>query len=337
MRGVRGVLTKTARASDLICSLTPTRLLVLTTEPDPGNLNDLLSTLRNSLADLSISGFQVRPKLTLTYVNTADTDDLDRILDELGCRLDEHGNLEEKTSGSKTNRFGSKEHWLSRYQLDEQTAFDLWAKLNCSMVTVPLKSANNETHSEIVKLAKALQSMDHPGIQPLHDFWIDENAIVCVLETGQARPFAEWKKSHRLNPAAYADFVLQYISILLYVQTITAAPIPQNSLAEALFVLPSEPRLFLAHYQHRCFDALGPTKPLSQESLISDVATFAEGLRDGVEGQSADELFMVLQRLKEESIPSKMGTLHKVRAAIKDISDKLGAPRVMPIEKARHA
>jgi GGDEF domain-containing protein len=305
-RALRATVSNTASGAHLMTALDAGRVLVLHLGSDAEELRDALKAQLNKL---TVPGFAVRPTFEVGVSTNAD--DPEEALQRFGCEIDEHGELVPRRAGAARSDLGTKESWQQRY--DGTT--DRWRRVSCEITTV--RPGGKVDTESVLRRARALQAADHPGIEPLLDFWIDEKEVVCVVDAAKGRDLADWLSSHTLNAAAVAELLSQWVSILIYGKSSTPPVVPVG-LHERLRIVPADLRLILSRFHG---DLILVDEAPSDAAVVEDVRKFAQRL------SVPDELKAALGE----------NTIHKIRGALKDAAEKLGAPRVVPKEHAPHA
>jgi hypothetical protein len=204
MRALRTLISNQTSADNLICVLSPERVLVMEIG-DESTAAALAQQLRGSLEGMKLAGHHVRPAFDIKVV-AINGPDLSDDLASLGCEITSHGDLTE-TIPPRASYTGSKESWMSRYREQEKSAgtvIDTWSGKSCVLVSSCIAADESQT-AGLIKQARELQMLDHPSVEPLIDFWISDDEIVCVEHLPHGKPLKQWLQTHSLNSSAFAD------------------------------------------------------------------------------------------------------------------------------------
>lgn len=288
-RAIRSTISGSVEPSNIFTSLSTSRILILTFDDAPWH-----DDLKRRLSELTMPGWTIKPTFE-TQAQRVEADDAETALETLGCEIDEHGVLCPKTEREIFSSLGSREKWLERYEGAPPGVLDRWRNVRCRLFTLRANELCCPV-DELLKRAKALQDADHPGVEPLRDFWCDEDGLIGVSDEAAGKTIEEWLQSHRADDATRRELVQQYISILLYGRSLTP-PVVLSGLREHLRVSAADSHLRLGDsYQ---LDVLRrDDHQVSEAGMVHDVEAFAERL--GVR------------------LPEERSTLNKLRAAFKD-------------------
>jgi hypothetical protein len=112
-------------------------------------------------------------------------------------------------------------------------------------------------------------------------------------------------------------------------------PIVLTDITSHLYVSPGEGRLLLANFHHQVLADSGR----ASADFHSDIAKFCSLATESLSEPMPADLAKLLTRLDPQSASAKaeLGTLHKVRSALKEVADKLGTAHVSPREQAANA
>lgn len=288
-RAIRSTIAGCVEPSNIFTSLAPSRILILTFDDAPWH-----DGLKRRLSELNMPGWTIKPTFE-TQAQRVEADDAETALDALGCEIDEHGVLCPRTERKLFSTLGSREKWLERYDGAPPRVRDRWRNVGCRLLTIRTEELCCPV-DELLKRAKALQDADHPSIEPLRDFWCDEDGFIGVSDEAVGKTLDQWLQSHREDDATRKELVQQYISILLYGRSLTP-PMVLSGLSEHLRVSAVDSHLRLGD----CFqlDVLRRDEhQVSEADIVHDVEAFADRL--GVR------------------LPEGRSTLNKLRAAFKD-------------------
>lgn len=303
-RAVRSAIARQCTAQELLCAVSERCLLVLHPEADAGAVTKQADRLSEILSAISITGTPLRPAFEVGVGESAGLLDVNALLLQLGCELDEHGDLREAGERSRQHR-GDLQRWLQRYDLrDDGLASDAWTKTSVMFRRIDLGGSGQDTRQALLKHAKAMQAIEHAAIVPLIDFWLGDDQFICVERDFDERGMLEqWRGAHKSESLQlYFEWAGQYLSMLLYLQTLTPPVVLDVS---APIVVSANKKLSLTGY---AYDVL--RKIAAHAAPKASEAAYVQLFR-----AFADRLDVA--ELKELARNSDLTTLHKIRAAMK--------------------
>lgn len=340
VRALRSTLSSHARSSDVLCPIAKTRILLLRTESD-SDTAEPAPDLDAALSNLSISGHHVRPTVQIISVRS-DDGSLDSLLERLGCTLDEHGDLGEIRPQAQLRLPGTKDNWLTRYELRKKLADgghearDSWRNQQCVITSIELQNCSAQIESNLIKRARTLQSIEHHAIQRLEDFWIEGCELLMVHDMVSGKPLTDWLARHKLNAAALMDFLLEFASILLYLQALTPPVVPAQ-LVQKIFIVGPDSRLLLTDFHNEYLMQDSDAVAAGSQTYLDTLVELLRAVRAAAEDGLPESTATLFEQLEAHKLPRELATLHKVRGALRDAAEGLGAPKISPLEPVQHA
>jgi len=369
----RLVCTNALRGTDRLCFVEPGHILILLPDTDRACAKAVLERITQSIASarlhyknkpLRASGaFQVVSCDTVSDTTGMLPPDLDALLQSIGYKIDEQGNLYSSQSASlrllskKPRPFsGSFSVWSDRYVNIQSVkaapkmgslslpgglifmravAFDQWQA--GKLVNLKLfEIAENKTRfdaeslSMVARRARVLQQIDHPGVAKLLDFHAFEERSLYLVENP-----IEGKKLAALtfNLETAIEWSIQICNTLIYLQGLIPPLIPPPLHQENFVVLPDN-QLVLLDYEVPYL--LTPLMVIEDgQDGVNVERLSAPHNRFGMENlftfiydliaRAKDDNADWRRLLREEEGFEKFNSIFKLRSSLKKIYDKLKA------------
>lgn len=263
--------------------------------------------------------------------------DIDAMLHSVGATLDEHGGIVKQASKTHRLQMAKFDSWAQRF--DEFTALngealewtpgrstrDRWSGLpvRISKLDLPLE-ASLIPRDEVVKRARTLQSIDHPALNRLIDFHCDEQlqAVFLVWHQREGRLLSEFLSQYGtvIESSKALRWIAEIVSALTYLQALVPPAVPTDlTVANVLeigddIVIDNVLESYVLH----------STPAQASAELFSKTAHLLETILRKTDTAAAPaELTQVIAQLKQPELPQKLNTMHKVRAVIRKIVERV--------------
>jgi len=338
---IRATCLSSLRDMDRLCSVRNDTFLLLLPEISVSDTKKVMQRIESAVktTKVSLDDQEITAEVTCRFAHSEPhTADLQALLLEVDCDLDEHGELIHRKTVTLPFCTGSLEEWESRYEkktlIDDCrqvagvasgmvirtfSAHDSWnGNERVTMKSISLsKALDAQMQESLVKKARVLQLTDHPAVTTTTDFFLDKGQeLILVSNDRQLKSFDEKTK---IDEAAVALFLMQTIQGLIYLLGLVPPVVPPGELIQYLGCT-KEKHVVINNFEHHyMFPVVEHPDP---ESLIPSFAKLCQQLCARTNGALADEVQDLAQRLLSKSPPKELNTIYKVRTALKRIIDK---------------
>lgn len=353
MQAAQTLALDEAREADRLCLVSPATMLLLLPDTNNEGADQLESRLRQTFSNKIRPLAQTKPVFNFKITSSNDTAcDVHAMLTAVGCVLDEHQDI---TAGGMTRavwQLGSLESWMQRFALTQPwqslangseiaDADDNWSDTTVRMVRVQVpsdwtalegNSPQSEKQRSLLQRARALQSLIHPNMQRLTDFFVDQGKhLYLVTEWVDGCPVVT--KRRELTDKEFVDVAIEFASILIQAHSLVPLMVLKPTY-ENLLLCNGTGNLTLVNHHVEYLFPIG-IETHGEDSNMSLFADFLSNLlAERTRNAVTDALSEILQNLQSAKRPESVSTLHKTRSAVKRIADQLmDSQKKLPHEK----
>lgn len=260
--------------------------------------------------------------------------DIDAMLHAVGATLDEHGGIVKHAVESQRRQLAKLDSWAQRFEeffgqngsdREGRQALltrDRWSGAQVRIIRVDLPADDTSVpRDQLVKRARALQSIDHPALNGLMDFHCDEQlrTVFLVWHHRQGRLLSEFlpQSAIVIDAAKALRWIAEIVSALAYLQALVPPAVPADLTVANVLEIGDDiliDNVLESYVLH--------STPAHAE-LFAKTARLLEIILDKTDPTGVPaELTDVIAQLKQAEIPQKLNTMHKVRAVIRKIVER---------------
>ncbi|GEM_PF-2070094 len=362
------------RGADRLCIPEPGSYLIIMPETAGEQAGKALERLAKSIASAKIH-YKHKPLHASCSFRVADSasfpSDPEAMLASIGYKVDEQGSLarvdqpgpaSQLRAGAGVASGGTFSTWAGRYGRMEVageaaagerlyvvtfTAVDLWAGERAVKIKAIEPAASGITFGAemvdlILRRARVLQSIDHPGLAAVSDYHLREARTLYLVRnvTGAECLSGYLSENPLLKVSRVVDWGMQLCNSLIYLQGLMPPVVPPPLSPEMVTVEPGS-RLVLTDFElpflfpSWCYavemtgedlQAVAQGRPIAAyDPVIRSLGTVLGDLLRQADRQ-VEPLARLFSTLAKGPLPAELNTVYKIRSALKEISasEKLG-------------
>jgi hypothetical protein len=342
---VQGYFSKqiaaTLRDMDRLCVEDSGWFFILLPETSAEGTTHAVARLKELVSEAKVAdGFSPRCRLLCAH---SLQHDLVEMLEKVGAEIDEHGNLAPKARPTLTYfATGSQASWQSRYQL-ETAATSSWQGLSLERrlgkdtwrhnQKIELNVIERADHQEferdlqeqLMRKAHALQIIQHPGVQPLIDFYMSESRKFFFVVDQAAMPsLEEYIGAGNLQAGECLSLIDQVLGVAICLST-TVPPVgpPSLSAGSLLFDTKDHYVKFCNYHRQALFG--GDIVDTENVELKKSLATIFSRIISGRKG-IPQEAAQLVDSFSSDKTAAGI-TLYKARSSIRRAMENFAVSR----------
>jgi GGDEF domain-containing protein len=349
---VQSIVLKQIRDADRLCNLSSAEFLLLLPDCDANGLSRAVERISQAVASgkTQYHKHSLHASLSIEYVaGDGGNIDAQALLNDIGYEIAADGKLCRQNVGVGIAHLSSDlSSWLTRYdgiaavnetflteniKLREFLALDTW--LHDKNVQLSIIETKGEDLANISSTfsarARILQSIDHPGLLPIDDYYVSENgslAFTCdAPEYEKLKPRLEGLD---FKPDDIYSFIMQILHILIYLQTVIPPVVPSKIGSESFYADDDKQLIlgncYLTYLLPSIFsdysakeDAQGNKTSCFIEAFTGLLSELAEWEKQLLKANDKPLLTALLSELKQTPASKSLNTLYKVRSRLQEI------------------